>query len=87
LEYFIPGKYSLVFLGVDIRGFDGFYLYDELKKRDNDIKGYFMTPNKINKNAIDEFFSKDILNDRFLYKPVLLDSFVKIIKRELPNSL
>ena len=87
LEYFIPGKYSLVFLGVDIRGFDGFYLYDELKKRDDDIKGYFMTPNKINKNAIDEFFNKDILNDRFLYKPVLLDSIVKIIKRELSNSL
>ena len=87
LEYFVPGKYSLVFLGVDIRGLDGFYLYDELKKRDNDIKGYFMTSNKINKDAIDEFFNKDVLRDRFLYKPVLLDSIVKIIKKELSNSL
>ena len=87
LEHFIPGRYSLVFLGVGIRGLDGFYLYDELKKRDDDIKGYFMTSNKINKDAIDEFFNKDILNDRFLYKPVLLDSIVKIIKKELSNSL
>ena len=42
MEYFVPGKYSLVFLGVDIGGLDGFDLYDELKKRDNTIKGYFM---------------------------------------------
>jgi two-component sensor histidine kinase/CheY-like chemotaxis protein len=87
LEYFVPCKYSLVFLGVDIKGLDGFYLYDELKKRDNDVKGYFMTSNKINKDAIDEFFNKDNLKDRFLYKPVLLDSIVKIIKKESYNSL
>jgi two-component system aerobic respiration control sensor histidine kinase ArcB len=87
LEYFVPCKYSLVFLGVDIKGLDGFYLYDELKKRDNDIKGYFMTSNKINKDAIDEFFDKDVLKDRFLYKPILLDSIVKIIKKESSNSL
>jgi two-component system aerobic respiration control sensor histidine kinase ArcB len=87
LEYFIPGKYSLVFLGVEIGGLDGFYLYEELKKIDDDIKGYFMTSNKINKDAIDEFFNKDILKDRFLYKPVLLESIVKIIKKESYNSL
>ena len=39
-----------------------FDLYDELKKRDNVIKGYFMTSNKINQDAIDEFFNKDMLN-------------------------
>ena len=77
MEYFVPGKYSLVFLGIDIGGLDGFDLYDELKKRDGDIKGYFMTSNKINKDAIDEFFNKDIINDRFLFKPISLDSNCK----------
>jgi signal transduction histidine kinase len=82
IEYFIPGKYCLVFLGIDIRGFDGFDLYDELKKRDNDIKGYFITSNKINKDAIDVFFDKGIQYDQFIYKPLLSDSIVKIIKNE-----
>jgi DNA-binding LytR/AlgR family response regulator len=72
----------LVFLGIDIGGFDGFDLYDELKKRDNDIKGYFITSNKINKDAIDVFFDKGIQYDQFIYKPLLLDSIVKIIKKE-----
>ncbi len=85
MESFIPFKYSLVFLGIDVGGIDGFDLYDELKKRDNGIKGYFMTSNKINKDAIDEVFNKDILNDQFLYKPISLDSIVKIIKKEFNN--
>jgi len=53
-----------------------------LKKRDNDIKGYFITSNKINKDAIDVFFDKGIQYDQFIYKPLLLDSIVKIIKKE-----
>jgi two-component system, OmpR family, aerobic respiration control sensor histidine kinase ArcB len=85
MESFIPCKYSLVFLGIDVGGIDGFDLYDELKKRDNGIKGYFMTSNKINKDAIDEFFNKDLINDQFLYKPISLDSIVKIIKKEFNN--
>ncbi len=75
----------MVFLGINIKGLDGFDLYDELKKRDGDIKGYFMTSNKINKDAIDEFFNKDILYDQFLHKPLSLDSIVKIIKNEFNN--
>jgi two-component system aerobic respiration control sensor histidine kinase ArcB len=85
MEYFIPDQYSLVFLGINIKGFDGFDLYDELKKRDGDIKGYFMTSNKINKDAMDEFFNKYILYDQFLHKPISLDSIVKIIKNEFNN--
>ncbi len=85
MEYFVPGQYSLVFLGIDIGGLDGFDLYDEFKKRDSGIKGYFMTSNKINKDAIDEFFNKDKMNDRFLYKPISLNSIVKIIKKEFNN--
>jgi two-component system, OmpR family, aerobic respiration control sensor histidine kinase ArcB len=85
LENFIPFKYSLVFLGIDVGGIDGFDLYDELKKRDNCIKGYFITSNKINKDAIYEVFNKDMINDQFLYKPISLDSIVKIIEKEFNN--
>ncbi len=85
LESFIPFKYSLVFLGIDVGGIDGFDLYDELKKRDNCIKGYFIASNKIHKDAIYEVFNKDIINDQFLYKPISLDSIVKIIEKEFNN--
>ncbi|MGN6348561.1 MAG: hybrid sensor histidine kinase/response regulator [Candidatus Nitrosocosmicus sp.] len=80
MEHFIPGKYVFIFLGIDIGGIDGFDLYDELKKRDNDIKGYFMTSNKINLDAMEEIFSKDMMTSNFLHKPVSMDSVLKIIK-------
>ncbi|MGN6559214.1 MAG: hybrid sensor histidine kinase/response regulator [Candidatus Nitrosocosmicus sp.] len=80
MEHFIPGKYVFIFLGIDIGGIDGFDLYDELKKRDNDIKGYFMTSNKINLDAMEEIFSKDMMTSNFLHKPVSMDLVLKIIK-------
>ena len=81
MEYFVPGKYSLVFLGVDIGGLDGFDLYDELKKRDNTIKGYFMTSNKINQDAIEELFDKDMIASNFINKPISVDSILNIVKQ------
>ena len=81
MEYFVPGKYSLVFLGVDIGGLDGFDLYDELKKRDNAIKGYFMTSNKINQDAIEELFDKDMITSNFINKPITVDSILNIVKK------
>jgi two-component system aerobic respiration control sensor histidine kinase ArcB len=81
MEHFVPGKYSLVFLGVDIGGLDGFDLYDELKKRDNAIKGYFMTSNKINQDAIEELFDKDMVASNFIYKPISVDSVLNIVKK------
>jgi two-component system, OmpR family, aerobic respiration control sensor histidine kinase ArcB len=80
MEHFIPGKYVFIFLGIDIGGIDGFDLYDELKKRDNNIKGYFMTSNKINLDAMEEIFSKDMMTSNFLHKPVSMDAVLKIIK-------
>ena len=32
IERFVPGKYSFVFLGINVKGLDGFDLYDDLKK-------------------------------------------------------
>jgi CheY-like chemotaxis protein/two-component sensor histidine kinase len=81
MEHFLPGTYSLVFLGVDIGGIDGFDLYDELKKRDNAIKGYFMTSNKINQDAIEELFDKDMIASNFIDKPISIDSVLNIVKR------
>jgi two-component system, OmpR family, aerobic respiration control sensor histidine kinase ArcB len=51
-----------------------------LKKRDNNIKGYFMTSNKINLDAMEEIFSKDMMTSNFLHKPVSMDAVLKIIK-------
>jgi two-component system aerobic respiration control sensor histidine kinase ArcB len=82
IDHFLPKKYFLVFLGIDIKGLDGFELFNELKKRDSMIKGYFLTSNKINREAIDEFFSKDIL-DQFIYKPISSDIIENIIIKEM----
>ncbi len=84
IDHFLPKKYFLVFLGIDIKGLDGFDLFNELKKRDNLIKGYFIASNKINREAIDEFFRKDIL-DQFIYKPLSPHIIENIIKKEIKN--
>ena len=84
IENFIPGKYSLVFLGINIKGLDGFDLYDDLKKRDKKIKGYFMSSSKINKEAM-ELLNKNLMYDHFIFKPLSLDSFVKILESEQLN--
>lgn len=84
IEKFIPGKYSLVFLGINVKGLDGFDLYDDLKKRDKKIKGYFMSSSKINKEAM-ELLNKNMMYDHFIFKPLSLDSFVKILQSEQTN--
>jgi two-component system, OmpR family, aerobic respiration control sensor histidine kinase ArcB len=52
-----------------------------LKKRDNAIKGYFMTSNKINQDAIEELFDKDMVASNFIYKPISVDSVLNIVKK------
>jgi CheY-like chemotaxis protein len=84
IENFAPGKYSLVFLGINVKGLDGFDLYDDIKKRDNKIKGYFMSSSKINKEAM-ELLNKNLLYDHFILKPISVDSFIKILQNEQRN--
>jgi signal transduction histidine kinase len=84
IERFVPGKYSLVFLGINVKGLDGFDLYDDLKKRDKKIKGYFMSSSKINKEAM-EFLNNNMMYDHFIYKPLSLNAFVKILRNEQVN--
>ena len=84
IESFVPGKYSLVFLGINVKGLDGFDLYDDLKKRDKKIKGYFMSSSKINKEAM-EFLNNSMMYDHFIYKPLSLDAFINILQNEQVN--
>lgn len=82
LESFNPYTYALVFLGVDINGLNGFDVYDDLKKRDKNIKGYFMSTKKILRDAM-EILNFDLKYDQFLQKPLSFDDFCEIIKNEI----
>lgn len=84
IEIFVPGKYSMVFLGINVQGLDGFDLYDDLKKRDKKIKGYFMSSSKINSDAM-ETLNNNLMYDHFIFKPLSISSFVKILKNEQSN--
>lgn len=81
LESFSPNTYTLVFLGVDIKGLDGFDIYDDLKKRDKRIRGYFMSSKKIFREAM-EILNLDIRYDQFLQKPLSSEDFAEILKNE-----
>ncbi|HEU5119503.1 MAG TPA: hypothetical protein VFT71_00830, partial [Candidatus Nitrosocosmicus sp.] len=73
-----------VFLGINVKGLDGFDLYDDIKKRDNKIKGYFMSSSKINKEAM-ELLNKNLLYDHFILKPISVNSFIKILQNQQRN--
>lgn len=81
IECFVPKKYFIVFIGINVKGLDGFDLYDDLKKRDKNIKGYFISSNKIYKEAM-EFLNKNMMYDHFIYKPISFTTILKILQKE-----
>jgi CheY-like chemotaxis protein len=100
LRKFNSRVYSLLIADVAMPKVDGFKLYQEMKKRDNNLKAFFVTSFKVNYEVLSDLFSAGgvdvndetvaaILADtggRFIRKPVQLDEFLKRVKTELENK-
>jgi DNA-binding response OmpR family regulator len=78
LETFKPGSYDLLLIDIKMRDMNGFELYDEIRKRDNDINVCFLT-------AAAEFYDRYKRRDAaqkkesFIRKPVSLKDLVNTI--------
>ena len=85
LSKYKPGSYDLVILDIKMPKMDGFELYYEIKKKDNNANVCFLTASEL---YYEEFRKKEYYaldRNRFIRKPIeneeLVKQITKMIKR------
>ena len=83
LSKFKPGSYDLVILDIKMPKMDGFELYHEIKKKDNNAKVCFLTASEL---YYEEFRKKEYCaldRNLFIQKPIDNEDLVKEINKML----
>ena len=90
LSKFEPGLYDMVILDIKMPKMDGFELYHEIKKKDNNAKVCFLTASEL---YYEEFRKKEYYaldRNMFIRKPIeneeLVKEINKMIKRQDLNT-
>jgi DNA-binding response OmpR family regulator len=90
LSKFEPGLYDLVILDIKMPKMDGFELYHEIKRKDNNAKVCFLTASEL---YYEEFRKKEYYaldRNMFIRKPIeneeLVKEINKMIKRQDLNT-
>ncbi|MDQ3868878.1 MAG: response regulator [Thermoproteota archaeon] len=81
LSKFKPGSYDLIILDIKMPKMDGFELYHEIKKKDNNAKVCFLTASEL---YYEEFRKKEYCaldKDLFIRKPIDNEDLVKQINK------
>jgi DNA-binding response OmpR family regulator len=81
LSKYKPGLYDLVILDIKMPKMDGFELYQEIKKKDNNANVCFLTASE---QYYEEFRNKDycaLNRNLFIRKPIENEELVKQIKK------
>jgi len=82
LSNFEASKYDLLLLDIRMPKMNGFELYKEMNKIDNDVKVCFITAFEVYYEALREVFpSMEV--ECFIRKPIEIGNLVKRIKNEL----
>jgi DNA-binding response OmpR family regulator len=83
LSKFKPGSYDLIILDIKMPMMDGFELYHEIKKKDNNAKVCFLTASEL---YYEEFRKKEYCaldRNLFIQKPIDNEDLVKEINKML----
>ena len=83
LSKFKPGLYDLIILDIKMPKMDGFELYQEIKKKDNNAKVCFLTASEL---YYEEFRNKEyraLDRNLFIRKPIDNEDLVKEINKML----
>jgi DNA-binding response OmpR family regulator len=81
LSNFKPDYYDLVILDIKMPKMDGFELYEELKKKDNNVKVCFLTASEL---YYEEFRKKEYLaldKNLFIRKPIDNEDLLREVNR------
>ena len=79
---FKPDYYDLTLLDVKMARMNGFELYQEIKKKDKNIKACFVTAYELYFESLQQQFPKlDV--GCYIRKPIDMDDLVKRVKKEL----
>ena len=81
LSKFKPGSYDLIILDIKMPKMDGFELYHEIKKKDNNAKVCFLTASEL---YYEEFRKKEyraLDRNLFIRKPINNEDLVKEINK------
>ena len=83
LKSYSVGIYDLLILDIKMPKMDGFELYDEIKKRDDNAKICFLTASEMyyKNSRIQKYFSLD--KDLFIQKPITNEDLVEEINKIL----
>jgi CheY-like chemotaxis protein len=83
LKNYRVGIYDLLILDIKMPKMDGFELYDEIKKRDDNAKICFLTASEMyyKNSRIQKYFSLD--KDLFIQKPITNEDLVEEINKIL----
>ena len=83
LSKFKPGLYDLIILDIKMPKMDGFELYHEIKKKDNNAKVCFLTASEL---YYEEFRKKEysaLDRNLFIQKPIGNEDLIKEINKML----
>jgi DNA-binding response OmpR family regulator len=81
LSKFKPGSYDLIILDIKMPKMDGFELYHEIKKKDNNAKICFLTASEL---YYEEFRNKEyraLDRNLFIRKPINNEDLIKEINK------
>ena len=83
LKNYRVGIYDLLILDIKMPKMDGFELYDEIKKRDDNAKICFLTASEMyyKNSRIEKYYSLD--KDLFIQKPIANKDLVEEINKML----
>ena len=79
LENFKAGSYDLLLLDIKMPEMDGFYLYQEMKKIDSNVKVCFLTASEMYYERFRKEQFNGIDKDLFLRKPIGNEDLIKKI--------
>lgn len=82
LHHFRKGVYEIALLDIRMPNMNGFQLYNEIRKRDEQVKVKFFTAFEIYREEFKKAFP-ELDERRFIHKPTTLDNLSEMLIREL----
>jgi two-component system catabolic regulation response regulator CreB/two-component system response regulator ChvI len=85
LSKYKPGSYDLIILDIKMPKMDGFELYQEIKKKDNNAKVCFLTASELYYKEFREKEFRSLDRNLFIRKPINNEELAKQINKLISN--